>query len=283
MESINDYPTGTVFGSITVSGGTYQFQNNPIQSTTVAVQGDAVLTAVSIVCDTLTIGTPPGAASNAVATNTKAPLTANVSQPVASRLSASTAADNTAINSSTIDATTVVEQPMASKVSPATALATPADVILSAPEAPPIAFSISPVVGPTISTAEMASATRLLKQLDQQQWTTDSDAFLATSFNNQSAHSFSGLFPMTDRLEDSVYDELTDSLTKAKKQSSTALTESQSAHSFALQSIVSEFQQDIAVEQEDSELLVIKHFRKQDKLTQKAIDEIHSYLVACDR
>ena len=56
MENVNDFPVGTQFGSILVAGGNYSILNNPVQSTTVAVQGDADVTVSSIVCDSLSIG-----------------------------------------------------------------------------------------------------------------------------------------------------------------------------------------------------------------------------------
>jgi hypothetical protein len=86
LVSTNDYPPGIVFGSISVTGGNYQFPDNPIQSTTVTVQGSAVLSATSIVCDTLTIGSLPGVLCFAPADATKdvATLGADVPQSVAS-------------------------------------------------------------------------------------------------------------------------------------------------------------------------------------------------------
>ena len=54
--NVNDYPSSTQFASITISGGTYNIQNNPLRSTVVVVQGTAVLTVGSIICGTLTIG-----------------------------------------------------------------------------------------------------------------------------------------------------------------------------------------------------------------------------------
>ncbi|MCC6124161.1 MAG: hypothetical protein IT426_04320 [Pirellulales bacterium] len=67
MENVNDFPTGTKFGSIVVSGGSYRIQDNPLYSATVAVQGNAALTASSIVGDALAIGAVPGTAANAIA------------------------------------------------------------------------------------------------------------------------------------------------------------------------------------------------------------------------
>jgi hypothetical protein len=61
--STNDFPADTTFGSILVEGGNYQVQNNAIRSSTLTVQGNAVLTVASIICDTLIIGSTPDASS----------------------------------------------------------------------------------------------------------------------------------------------------------------------------------------------------------------------------
>ncbi|MGD0384150.1 MAG: hypothetical protein ABSA77_11550 [Thermoguttaceae bacterium] len=56
LESVNDYPSTTVFGSITVSGSGYSFSNGITTSTSVTVESGGTLVADSIVTDTLTIG-----------------------------------------------------------------------------------------------------------------------------------------------------------------------------------------------------------------------------------
>ena len=87
---------------------------------------------------------------------------------------------------------------------------------------------------------------------------------------------------MTDRLEDSVHAEPTDSLVLAKQQSPAAIIPDQDARDLALQWVATEFQHDVAVDQDDSEPLIGEHLRKQDKLAMKAFDDFHSQLVACD-
>jgi hypothetical protein len=87
---------------------------------------------------------------------------------------------------------------------------------------------------------------------------------------------------MPDRLNDSVYEELSDSLARAKRQSSTVLTGSQNAHHVALESLLAEFRRDYAAEVESSKLLAGRHPRKQDQLARQAVDDFHSQLVACD-
>ena len=105
----------------------------------------------------------------------------------------------------------------------------------------------------------------------------NADLNLRTRFDNQQFFSNPSL--LNARIKDSVYRELTDSLTETKKQPSIALTVSQSAHSLALQSFAKEFQFDSAIDPEESELLFGKYFRKQDKLAEKAVDEFHADLV----
>jgi hypothetical protein len=61
QSNVNDDPVEMAFGSITVSGGSYDIQNNPVRSSTVAVRGSGVLNAASIICSTLTIETGSGA------------------------------------------------------------------------------------------------------------------------------------------------------------------------------------------------------------------------------
>ena len=54
--NFNDYPSGTVFGSVTVSGSGYQFQGNAYQSSTVEVQANTNVEVNAIHTDTLTLG-----------------------------------------------------------------------------------------------------------------------------------------------------------------------------------------------------------------------------------
>jgi hypothetical protein len=56
LESVNDYPTATVFGSITVSGSGYCFHNGCSTTTSVQVQAGKQLETDKIVTGTLTIG-----------------------------------------------------------------------------------------------------------------------------------------------------------------------------------------------------------------------------------
>jgi len=91
-------------------------------------------------------------------------------------------------------------------------------------------------------------------------WAFHADSFMARRFDNQSAHSFTSRSLMTNRLENSVYEELTDSLARAKKQSSTVLSEGQSATvspAIDCEGISANF----TAEQEDFDPLAGKHHR----------------------
>jgi hypothetical protein len=64
-ECVNDFPAGVVFGSITILGDAYRFQMDSIRASgTIEVKGNSTITVGSIVCDTLTIGSPSGSASS---------------------------------------------------------------------------------------------------------------------------------------------------------------------------------------------------------------------------
>jgi hypothetical protein len=56
LESVNDYPTATVFGSITVSGSGYCFSSGGMSSMSIQVEAGTSLESNSIVTGTLTIG-----------------------------------------------------------------------------------------------------------------------------------------------------------------------------------------------------------------------------------
>jgi hypothetical protein len=108
MDCINDYPSSVQFGSIVVSGG-YHIQNNAVKAETIEVKSNAVFTAVSIECDTLIIGSPSGSTAKAVVKNTadvaitslvevpkSAPSQVTAQQPIDEAPSALPDIDNTA-------------------------------------------------------------------------------------------------------------------------------------------------------------------------------------------
>jgi hypothetical protein len=79
QRSVSDFPAETAFGTITVAGGNYQLTNGAIRSTTVKVQDNATLSASSLVCDTLVIGS--GGEESEEAANTAVEETPIAAQP----------------------------------------------------------------------------------------------------------------------------------------------------------------------------------------------------------
>jgi hypothetical protein len=100
-----------------------------------------------------------------------------------------------------------------------------------------------------------------------------------TDFSLRERTAFFSPYQLTKRLIDSVYEGLTDSLADVKDKPSVALPQNQATHSFALQSLAREYQQNHDANQEDLELLMGMHLRKQDQFAKKAVDEFHADLV----
>ena len=286
LDNINDYLPGTIFGSVVVSGGNYHIQNNPLHSSTVNVQGNAVLTVVSIVSDTLTIGgSSTATAANSVAANNEAPIVTGTLQSFASALPAPTATDNVAIAPTALESAAAAVQSVTDPV-----IST--DTAPFAEDALQLASAAIPVYSQTLSLPAIGSATESPQPATQQN---DGSLFVQTQFNEpfgwaiadafitrldrEFATSFSSPSGITNRLKDLVYVDLADSLTRAKKQSAPAATEN--VRSLALQSILDESQQGLTAEQE-GELLADTHSFKQNKLNRKAVDDFHYRLAACD-
>jgi hypothetical protein len=95
MDNANDYPSSTLFGSITVSGSGYCFQNGGVTTTSMIVQPGKQLETDKIVADTLTIGagakvtiTPiaGGTLGTLSAHNNLQHLASNVISPIVSKI-----------------------------------------------------------------------------------------------------------------------------------------------------------------------------------------------------
>jgi len=137
MENYNDYPSGTVFGSITVSGSGYHFQNNDSSSTSLQVQTGGQLEADNIVTETLTIGAgatvtiTPIAGGPLAANSTLTILAAPALRPTLLKpIAQPTTADTIATSASTA-ITTVAPGPLAVS----TVLATPVPASIEAASA----------------------------------------------------------------------------------------------------------------------------------------------------
>ena len=275
-------------GIVTKTGSGSASVGNVNTSTVTVTKG--ILTAVSIVCDELTVGSSSAAAANVVAaeaTNVSAKLTAQAPQAIINVLSTPSITDNSAITSRSIDGPAAMEQPVAAIATPETGLTAPTVSVFSSAEAPQIAPPVMPVVRRTISTSNTVSLAGSLERSEQRTdeplftqslldelftWASNADLHFAIRLDSQFAPAFSVGSLMTNRPNDSVEGEIADSLAKAKTKSFAALTGSQDAHSLALQSIVNEFEQTSKANQEDSETLVAGHTHKQQNLADKAVD-----------
>ncbi|MCC6124947.1 MAG: hypothetical protein IT426_08295 [Pirellulales bacterium] len=218
--NVNDYPPSTRFASITVSGGSYDIQNNPIRSTTVVVQGNAALSATAIVCDAITIGTIAGDAENAVPENkpNHQVIPADRSFPPAVGVGNSTI-NNSSIDSPIIPAQSRVEQTGAEPVFPnQTASASFLD------DALPMVPALMPGIGQAITTAETISIPRLSVRAKHQLIERSfldlySEELLAGTSNAEfnAVKSFDGHFFHSlhkRRLKDSLNEELADFLVR---------------------------------------------------------------------
>jgi hypothetical protein len=153
LENVNDYPSTTVFGSITVSGSGYNFQGNAYQSSMVQVQSNTNVEVNAITTGTLTIGAGsvvtiapipggPLAAYSALTPIATDALPPNQPETVVQP----TAADT--IVSPSLNATSITAEPVAVS----TALAAPAPAYSEAAPAPASSDSLSNTVLDTIAT-----------------------------------------------------------------------------------------------------------------------------------
>ena len=154
LENVNDSPSTTVFGSITVSDSGYHFQTNDSSSTSVQVQAGTQLEVDKIVSDTLTLGAgatltiSPIAGGPLAANSPLTPLATNAllpNQPI--NITQPTVANTVAPSSST-DTTTLAAEPLADS----TVLATP---IPATSEAATMAESSSSLSNTVLDTVAM--------------------------------------------------------------------------------------------------------------------------------
>jgi hypothetical protein len=108
-------------------------------------------------------------------------------------------------------------------------------------------------------------------------WAFSAGAHLAAKLDRQLVNSIPLPAISADRLQDSIYDELADTLARAKTRASAATADAQIARDLALRAFASQLRQDFDSEPDDSDLFGL-HARKRDKLANRAIDEIHLLL-----
>ncbi len=283
LENVNDYPPGTIFGSITLSDENYLVQNGAISSAAVQVSS-GTLTITSIICDTLTIGSSPGAATGVVAANTANETAAQTDigrQIVTNDLSRPSVISNAAVVTTSIDSRTIAAQSKG-----ASTYANPATLIPLAADASFVVSSALPIIRQTTSMPETVSAvsppahgerqndkTAIAGSLSLELLADAPFANLSLRSRFDDLHSISNLFLAAERLKDSVYGEISDSMLPHDQQPSLASTASPSAHSQALQSLAKDYRHAYAIEPEVSALLIDKHFRREEKLVKKAVED----------
>jgi hypothetical protein len=296
LESVNDYPDGTVFGSITVSGSGYHFHTGDSTSTSLEVQTGAQLEADSIITGTLTIGAgatltitpiPGGPLAALMANSALTPLASSALRPnLRKPIAQPTTADTVAPSAST-DTTIAAVQCAASTV-----LVTPAPVSSETESAMVSSDSLSdtvldavavptPIVADIVLPVRLVDSSplrmidtainRLLPQSPIYSWI-DSTALhkIIEGELQQSLTTRNGNITSTPIL-DSLSDELPSHVSKFAKHPGTPYINIRQAHIAALQ--INSHWTDTEAE---ADLNIARHVRagKHSKQFEKALDEV---------
>jgi hypothetical protein len=144
--NVNDYPAGTRFGSISVTGGNYAFQNGVSSSGGVKISSGTVTTS-SVVCDSLTIGLLPGNA------------TGSRQSAVGASVAGGQAAEASVAGDTVTKVAVIAEAPVVEGAATTNSIETPAINVStinhdSAPAAPPAKMFDNPV-GALLTSAPM--------------------------------------------------------------------------------------------------------------------------------
>ena len=306
LDNVNDFPTGTLFGSIAISGDFYQFQNNSIQSSSVTVQGNTQLTAVSIICNTLTIGDSSQAAaasssetSDAQPSNAEAPLAASTdgANEDGDAIIASTEFVNTIpdyrAESIAASSNTVPTTSESVRIAAVESIEWPAIIDMDAidlvlPNLDVNTAFISSVIEnaavaelPPEHIIQRHDATRYSQLISQEHFerVLSADKLLTIPFDIYNIGSSSIQSELTDQANDSRYEELANTLVQAKKKSSPAIAVSLSLHTLALESIAEEYAQIVAGGQDTSELISGQFSRLKKRLAKKAVVEPDAFQI----
>ena len=294
-ESVNDYPTGTHFGSIIISGSEYNFLTGDLSSSSVQLQSGAQLTATSINTDTLTIGAGatltiapiaggPLAADSALTSIATDALLPNQNKTVTQPTAAITIASSstiTTIAAGPLADSTVLAAPTPASIEVASALASSgslSNTILDAVAVPtPIVADITLPVHLVESTPARLIDTainRLPSQSPIYSWP-DSTA-LPKIIENRLENSLAG--KQTSNANTTVFaslhDELPSRVSKFAKHPITLAINSRLAHLATLRTIVQNPHFSDAEAKVD--LYLTRHSRagKHSKQLEKAIDEV---------
>jgi hypothetical protein len=243
-----------------------------INNTTTTVES-GTLTATSIVCDTLTIGTASGAAANPTIANSTTAASATIDQPPVSFVNDPLAVDANLAPTSN-DREAVVEQPRFEKANEAVDLAYSAfsiPFVAAIPEFVSSSVQIinqavsMPVIPPTVPLPEEAVFSKLtvLPKLFEQRTNkpllipvlsaeplidlvyADRDSLVRTTPSYRPLQ--------REGLNDSEYRALAHSSEEVDKQPSVTLIARLKAHKIALQALIQEYQQNSVIEGGDSE------------------------------
>jgi hypothetical protein len=242
MDCVNDYPSSMEFGSIDISGG-YHIQNGSVKSGTIEVKANSVFTAVSIVCDTLSIGSPgiivTPHAGNAV---NAATLPSKNSHPEPDDFApqnplGETVTVSIALADATVEASPFIAEARAETIPATSANPAPQNDLANYREGEAPAEPLeSPIELPKIPASPAAPQSHLPPKISRD--------LLASSLLHQYARPFyqKALTLKIDLPIFPVPDELADAHMKARKRTVLATAESQKALDFALQSIAVKFE-----------------------------------------
>jgi hypothetical protein len=277
--SVNSFPD-TVFGSIAITGGDYQFLNNPIESKSLDVRGDATLAAVSIICDSLMIGSTSGSGSVVASAATKGAVAApasDASESTHGNAPATESGDTILIDSPAlvIPATTVS---LASEGIYAAAIAAPtfsmrleSEVESPKKMAVPAPLVIYGGTGLAVSPAMSSPKQSLLSLSDAGLFIEHLLASRSCVFAAQQS------FDTATRLKDSS---VIDSLASVKRNSPSRLASHEIARLRALESVVGEFAQSTRVGMGDAYPIASKQRLRHGSPVREAVDGLSARLFA---
>jgi hypothetical protein len=250
FDTVNDYPPGTQFGSISFLGGDYQVSGGILSSGKVEVSA-GTLTTTSIVADTLTIGAAPAAPC---AVSESGRWVSAVLEPsyslVADTLAIGTPAASAAIANGANGANAPAMEDAAQSAAINVAEVQPVPTNMRHSSVGQIANLPSfrqvgdlpsfPQVGNLPHVAILME--RAVKLAGLPFMAADAAAFLAARSETVAGISLSGPRFAARRIIDAVFEESTGAPTEATQQSIYLPTESQTAYDLALHSIVMELQ-----------------------------------------
>jgi hypothetical protein len=287
LTSINDSPPGTFFGSITVSGNNHHFQNGVASLSNIQV-ASGTLTTASIICDTLSIGSPPGIAANSTMTNA-------IASPRAQTVEASKTVFAEPLNSSTIgrvenssvtyelkspnnqlplDQTTAISGVHNSSILSSRVVAVSQIIasIFSGNQAisrPTITFSF-PLPEKLI---EQESKLRTVELLASETFQEKTVADVCLTTRSDSQPTFSSRSLLSNRITDFVFKEFRIPLAETKTRPPLALTNNLHARRLALDLLTAEDDQNLFIKREVASRLFVKHWRKPERFAAAETDD----------